>query len=226
MIGQDKSETNTKIIHQPRNSKSNYQENSQSRHRGYYYSKKRTYIPTTLRKKIIQEWHELLAHGYQGIKKTLERVSRYYYFPGIRKVVKDVVTGCDTCIRNKSAQHSLYRQLKLLLIPDKPWKSISMDFIVKLPKSKEDQTKREYDSILIVVYRLTKYTYIILYKEASTAEDLAQVLLKTVFIHYRVPDEIISDRDKLFISKFWTILSVLLGSKRKLSTVFYSQTDR
>ena len=47
-----------------------------------------------------------------------------------------------------------------------------------------------------------KYIYIILYKEASTAEDLVQVLLKTVFIHYRVLDEIISDRDKLFISKF------------------------
>ena len=71
-----------------------------------------------------------------------------------------------------------------------------------------------------------KYTYIILYKEASTVEDLVQVLLKIVFIHYRVLDEIISDRDKLFISKFWTILSVLLGSKRKLSIVFYPQIDR
>ena len=66
-----------------------------------------------------------------------------------------------------------------------------------------------------------KYIYIILYKEASTVEDLVQVLLKTVFIYYRVLDEIILDRDKLFISKFWIILLVLLGSKRKLSIVFY-----
>ena len=47
-----------------------------------------------------------------------------------------------------------------------------------------------------------KYIYIILYKEASIVEDLVQVLLKTVFIYYRVLDEIISDRDKLFILKF------------------------
>ena len=47
-----------------------------------------------------------------------------------------------------------------------------------------------------------KYIYIILYKEASIVEDLVQVLLKTVFIYYRVLDEIILDRDKLFISKF------------------------
>ena len=78
----------------------------------------------------------------------------------------------------------------------------------------------------MIVYRLMKYIYIILYKESSTVEDLVQVLLKTVFIYYRVLDEIILDRDKLFISKFWTILLVLLGSKRKLSIVFYSQTDR
>ena len=77
-----------------------------------------------------------------------------------------------------------------------------MDFIVKLLKSREDWTEREYDSILIVIYRLTKYIYMILYKEASIVEDLVQVLLKTVFIYYRVLDEIISDRDKLFISKF------------------------
>ena len=47
-----------------------------------------------------------------------------------------------------------------------------------------------------------KYIYIILYKEASIVEDLVQVLLKIVFIYYRVLDEIILDRDKLFISKF------------------------
>ena len=47
-----------------------------------------------------------------------------------------------------------------------------------------------------------KYIYIILYKEASIVEDLVQVLLKTIFIYYRVLDEIILDRDKFFISKF------------------------
>ena len=47
-----------------------------------------------------------------------------------------------------------------------------------------------------------KYIYIILYKEASIVEDLVQVLLKIVFIYYKVLDKIILDRDKLFISKF------------------------
>ena len=79
--------------------------------------------------------------------------------------------------------------------------------------------------ILVVTNRLTKYVYILLYKEVSIAEELVNQLLRAVFTHYGILDEIISDRDKLFISKFWTTIIALLGIKRKLSTVFYLQTD-
>ena len=79
--------------------------------------------------------------------------------------------------------------------------------------------------ILIVTDRLTKYTYILLYKEVSTAEELASQLLRAIFTYHRMPDEIISDRDKLFISKFWTTIIALLRIKRKLLITFYPQTD-
>jgi len=77
----------------------------------------------------------------------------------------------------------------------------------------------------VIVERLTKYAYIVLYKESSTVEDLAQVLLQTVFLYHGVLDKIISDRDKLFTSKFWTTLIALLGTQQKLSTIFHPQTD-
>ena len=77
-----------------------------------------------------------------------------------------------------------------------------MDFIVKLLLSKDSWTNYEYNTILIITDRLTKYTYILLYKEVSTAEELVNQLLRAVFTHYRILNEIISDRDKLFISKF------------------------
>ena len=63
--------------------------------------------------------------------------------------------------------------------------------------------------------------YILLYKEVSTAEELVNQLLRAIFTYYGIPDEIISDQDKLFISKFWTTIIALLGIKRKLLTVFY-----
>ena len=54
----------------------------------------------------------------------------------------------------------------------------------------------------MVTDRLTKYTYILLYREVSTAEELANQLLRAVFTYHRILDEIILDQDKLFISKF------------------------
>ena len=60
----------------------------------------------------------------------------------------------------------------------------------------------EFDSILVITDRLTKYTYILLYKEASIVEDLTYTFLRTIVTNYRLPEEIISDRDKLFTLRF------------------------
>ena len=79
--------------------------------------------------------------------------------------------------------------------------------------------------IFVVTDRLTKYTYILLYKEVSMAEELVSQLLQAIFTHYRIPDEIILDRDKLFISKFWITIIALLRIKRKLLIAFYPQTN-
>jgi hypothetical protein len=192
---------------------------------GLLLFQERAYVPSGLRKELVEHEHGLPAHGHQGVRKTLDRVSRTYYFPGIRKVVKDVVRNCDTCIRNKAARHAPYGELKTYTTPPQPWKSIAMDFVVKLPLSKEPWTGHEYDSILVITDRLTKYAYMVPYNESSTAETLSQVFLRTIIANHGMPREVISDRDKLFTSKFWTTLMALLGTKRKLSSAFHPQTD-
>ena len=82
------------------------------------------------------------------------------------------------------------------------------------------------DSIMVVTDRLTKYGHFVLYKEASDAIDLIYTFLKIIVAAYGLLDEIISDRDKLFISKFWQSLIVQLRANHKLSTAFHPQTDR
>jgi hypothetical protein len=74
--------------------------------------------------------------------------------------------------------------------------------------------------------KIIKYTYIILYLKASIAEDLAYMFIRVIVTNYNALEKIISDKNKFFISKFWKIFIVLLGIKRKLSTSFYTQTDR
>ena len=91
--------------------------------------------------------------------------------------------------------------MKSLSTPDRVWKSIAWDFIVKLPKSKERLTNVSYNSILVITDRLTKYGYFIPYKESSNTEDLVYVFLRIVVANHRLLEEVISNRDKLFISK-------------------------
>lgn len=143
----------------------------------------------------------------------------------MRKVVTRTVLECDTCIRNKDARHAPYGLMKSPSTPPGPWKSIAWDFVVKLPLSKEPITGIEYDSILVITDRLTKYAYMLPFKESSTAEDMAHAFLRTIVANHGTLDEVISDRDKLFTSKFWTTLIALLGTKHKLYTAFHPQTD-
>ena len=100
-----------------------------------------------------------------------------------------------------------------------------MDFIVKLPPSKEPLTEVSYDLILTIVDWLTKEVWFILYKEASNAEELAYIFLWNVTALQGLPDKIISDRDKLFTSNFWMTLMRQLRLLHKMSTVYHSQTD-
>jgi hypothetical protein len=76
---------------------------------------------------------------------------------------------------------------------------IVLDFVVKLLLSRDPITGIEYDSILVIIDRLTKYIYIISYLEASIVEDLVYAFLRVVVANYNIPEEMISDKNMLFI---------------------------
>ena len=113
-------------------------------------------------------------------------------------------------------KHQPYGLMKSLKTPADAWTSVALDFIVKLPKSKEPITKVVYNSILVITDRLTKYGYFIPYKKASLAEDLAYTFYRYVVRNNGLLEEIISDWDKLFIFKFWKSLMDLVGTKHNL----------
>ena len=100
-----------------------------------------------------------------------------------------------------------------------------MNFIVKLPLSKDTITDIKYNTILVVVDRLTKYAHFIPWKEKGNAKDLTKVILREIIANHKIPQSIISDRDKLFASKFWNTWTWQLGTKVKLLTVYHPRTD-
>lgn len=189
------------------------------------YHEGRTVVPESIQQELIREKHGAIAHGHQGIEKTLERITRNYYFPNMRKRVEEVIKECIGCNLNKPTRHRPYGLLQPLEPPEGPWQSVSMDFIVKLPESIEPGTRRRCDSILVIVCRLTKYAYFLPTRENINAEELAYEIMRSVVSRHGMPKQFISDRDKLFTSKFWNTLLAKLGSKSKLSTSFHPQTD-
>jgi Chromo (CHRromatin Organisation MOdifier) domain len=143
----------------------------------------------------------------------------------MRKYIEERIRKCDACNRNKASRHKPYGEMQPPKAPENAWKSIALDFIVKLPPSRERITGTVFDTVLVVTDRLTKYAHFIPYKESASAEDLAYTFTKYIIGNHGIPEEIISDRDKLFTSKFWKSLTDQLGIHQKLSTAYHPQTD-
>ena len=96
---------------------------------------------------------------------------------------------------------------------------------MKLLKSEDSATDAKYDSILMIVDKLTKYTYLISYNEKFTAKQIVWIVLDRVIRHHGILETITLDRDRIFTSNFWQTLMAEIGTKIKLSTAYYPQTD-
>src|SRR5271154_7056416 len=94
-----------------------------------------------------------------------------------------------------------------------------MDFIEGLPVSDG------FNCILVVMCQLTKAALFIECNSTDDAPTLTKLYLKHVFSKHSIPHDIVSDRGKLFVSKFWASLCKLLGIKSNLSTAYHPETD-
>ncbi len=77
-----------------------------------------------------------------------------------------------------------------------------MNFIIKLPKSTNLATRNKYNSILIIIDKLTKYSHIIACKEKFIAKQLKYIVLNRLIRYHNILKELINDRDKLFTSNY------------------------
>lgn len=173
----------------------------------------------TLKRTILEECHDSPAAGHFGITKTYDQVSKDYYWPGLRAYVKKYVSGCDTCLRNKNTHHKPYGLLQPLQIPEKPWESISVDFITQLPPS------NNFTAICVFVDRYSKMAIFVPTYNTIDAESTCDLFLRHVFCHFGFPSSIISDRGVTFTSKFTKALLSAFNVKQNLSTAFHPQTD-
>jgi hypothetical protein len=105
----------------------------------------------------------------------MELISHDFWWPKIWKNVKDYVTTYDICSCFKVPCHYPYELLRTLPILKKPWSSISMDFIIDLPSSKD------FDSIFVVVDRLTKMAHFMPCNKTVTGEETARFFMDNIY---------------------------------------------
>ena len=173
-----------------------------------------------LRVNLLHEVHDTISSAHLGIDKSFNLLSRTYFWPRMFHDVKDYVASCSSCQRNKPSSSKPAGLLQPLNIPYRNWEEISMDFVVSLPKTKSD-----YDSILVVVDRLSKMCHLIPTVTNASAMDVASLFVNQIYRLHGLPKVIVSDRDPKFTSKFWQALHSILGTKLSLSSSYHPQSD-
>ncbi|GJS68535.1 putative reverse transcriptase domain-containing protein [Tanacetum coccineum] len=159
----------------------------------------RSWLPCygDLRTVIMHESHKSKYSIHPGSDKMYQDMKKLYWWP------------------NMKADIATYPK-----IPEWKWDNITMDFVTKLPK-----TSQGYDTIWVIVDRLTKSAIFTPMRETDPMDKLARIYLKEVVTRHGIPVSIICDRDPRFASNFWRSLQNALGTNLDMSTAYHPQTD-
>jgi len=181
----------------------------------------RMYVPdnANLRLRVLQYHHDHVLAGHLGQNKTLELIRRHYTWPNICDDVQKFCKSCVTCMRSKPQCHRPYGSLQQLPIPECPWNSISMDFIEKLPSSSG------FDTILVIVDRLSKQAIFIPTHDTITSAELARLFVTHVFSKHGVPSHVTSDRGSKFVSHFFHSLGTALDMRLHFTSGYHPEAN-
>ncbi|GKE85260.1 putative reverse transcriptase domain-containing protein [Tanacetum coccineum] len=182
----------------------------------------RSWLPCygDLRSMIMHESHKSKYSIYPGSEKMYQDVKKLYWWPNMKADIATYVSKCLTCARVK-AEHQ--RPSGLLVQPEIPewkWDNITMDFITKLPKSSQG-----FDTIWVIVDRLTKSAHFLPIRENDPLDKLAKLYLNRIVARHGIPVSIICDRDGRFTSNFWRSFQKALGTDICMSTAYHPETD-
>ena len=132
---------------------------------------------------------------------------------------KSYIPSCEACQRNKSQTTKAPRPLHPLPVPDEQADSVALDFIGPLP------TDSGFNCILSMTDWLGSDVRIIPTTMKATAKDTALLVFNHWYCKIGLPLDFVSDRDKLFMLRFWKALFQLSGVKLKMSSGYHPQTD-
>ncbi|GJY91348.1 putative reverse transcriptase domain-containing protein [Tanacetum coccineum] len=170
----------------------------------------------------------IMDEAYKSRYSVHPRADKMYYdfrdMYGWLRMKRDIATYVSECLTCANVKVEHQRPSGLLQQPEIPewkWESITMDFIIKLPR-----TRNRHDAIWVVVDRLSKSAHFLAIREDSSTDKLARLYTDEIFTRHGVHVLIILDRDARFTSRLWQTFQKALGTRLDMSMAYHPQTDR
>ena len=181
-------------------------------------SKDQIVLPRKYRDQVLQTAHNDMTSGHQGSKKTLERITRKFFWPGIRAQVKHFCKSCGPCQRANRNPKVRVAPLKPLPVIRQPFSFISADFVGPLPETPDGNRY-----ILNIIDHATKYveSYPFRTADAQTAEKA----ITDVISRHGKPETLLTDRGSYFVSESFTTFLSENGVRHLTSSAYYAQTN-
>ncbi|WVZ66968.1 hypothetical protein U9M48_016118 [Paspalum notatum var. saurae] len=189
---------------------------------GIVWYKNRICVPEVkeIRELILREAHETAYSIHPGSDKMYQDLKKTFWWYGMKREIAEFVAVCDICQRVKAEHQRPAGLLQPLKIPEWKWEEVGMDFITGLPR-----TQAGYDSIWVIVDRLTKVAHFIPVKTTYSGARLAELYISRIVCLHGVPKKIVSDRGTQFTSHFWQRLHESMDTKLNFSSAYHPQTD-
>nr|GEZ55246.1 putative reverse transcriptase domain-containing protein [Tanacetum cinerariifolium]GEZ55254.1 putative reverse transcriptase domain-containing protein [Tanacetum cinerariifolium] len=158
----------------------------------------RSWLPCygDLRALIMHEAHKSKYSVHPGFDKMYQDLKQLYCWPNMKADIATYVSKCLTCLRVKAEHQKPSGLLVQPEIPQWKWDNITMDFVTKLPR-----TSSGYDTIWVIVDRLTKSVHFLPMREDNSMNKLTKLYLKEVVTRHGIPISIISDCDPRLMGK-------------------------
>lgn len=137
----------------------------------------------------------------------------------MRDHVLTMIKYCESCQKVNRDLRTSQGSMMPLSIPGKPWATLGVDFIVKLP------VLSGFDSIMVVVDHYSKGAHFVPAKESWSASRLADAFVKEVFRLHGIPEKFASDRGIVLMTNFWRSVCQKLSIFSAPSTASHPQTD-
>ena len=179
----------------------------------------RLFVPENLRSQVLQWGHNSRLACHPGSTHTCHLLTQRFWWPSLRRDVREYVCACPTCNQSKSSNQPPSGLLQPLPVPSRPWSHVSLDFVTGLPPS-DGMT-----AILTIVDRFSKMAHFVPLPKLPSAKETAQVVLDHAFRIHGLPRDVVSDRGPQFTSTFWKEFCQLLGATVSLSSGFHPQSN-